>query len=354
MSRFSENFDKAALGGAVLIAGGLAFTGWQKLSSVEEQFGDKPAGQPTAGGKNDPSVKGADAVVTAKSSFDLDRRWQRGDDNGRPVDLFTGIALFVNKNDQQNPLDFFKGEPVHPPIPNSWWIDNRIDPGFGDSPQRDEDEDGFTNLEEYEAKTDPKDASDYPPLITKLMYVGDESTEWVLRPGFEDAKGSFTFNYGDGKRNNRAGAANPVPIGGIFFDDDPAKGRFKFLGAEKQVQVNEAIRAEVEVTIVKVEDQKPNKKGIVYELPANFRIANQRQFAQFDRTAVLSLDALGLAGQEIKIEENTVFALPPGAKSKAYKITQVTPERVGIEFTGKDGKVLSYEILKGETGPTAP
>jgi len=350
MSWFSENFDKAALGAAVLVAGGLAFAGWQKLSSVEEQFNAEPIG----GGKNDPSVKEADAVVTAISLFDIDKAWLRGEDNGRPVDLFTGIALFVNKNDQQNPLDFFKGEPVHPPIPNSWWIDNRIDPGFGDSPQRDADEDGFTNLEEFEAETDPNDASDYPALITKLIYVGDESTEWVLRPGFEGVDGSFTFNYGDGRRNNRAGAADPVLVGGIFFDSNPAKGRFKFLGAKKEQQVNEAIGANVEVTIVEVEDQRPNKKGVVYQLPANFRIANQRKFAQFDRTAVLSLDALGLAGQEIKVEENTAFALPPGAKTKSYKVTEVTPDRVGIEFTGKDGKVMTYEILKGETGPAAP
>lgn len=350
MSWFSENFDKAALGGAVLIAGGLAFTGWQKLGSVEAQFSAEPVG----GGGNDPSVKAADAVATAKSSFALDRAWQMGEDNGRPVNLFAGIALFVNKNDKQNPVDFVKGDPVHPPIPNSWWMDNRIDPGFGDSPQQDADEDGFSNLEEYEAKTDPSDASDYPPLVTKLMYVGDESIEWVLRPGFEDANGSFTFNYGDGRRNNRASAANPVPVGRVFFDNDPAKGRFKFLGAEQREQVNEAINAPVKVTIVKVEDQKPNKKGVVYELPANFRIANQRNFAQFDRTAVLTLDALGLAGQEIKVEENTAFALPPGAKSQSYKVTVVTPERVGIEFIGKDGKVLSYEILKGETGPVTP
>jgi hypothetical protein len=349
MSWFSENYDKAALGAAVLVAGGLAFTGWQKFSSVEEQFSSVPNG----GGNNDPAVKGADSVATAKSSFQLNRHWVKGDDNGRPVDLFTGVALFVNKNDQANPLDFFKGESVHPPIPNSWWIDNRIDPGFGDSPQRDADEDGFTNLEEFTANTDPSDASDYPPLISKLIYVGDESVDWVLRPGFED-NGKFTFKYVDNKGANQVGAANQIEPGGIFFDNDPAKGRFKLLGSEKRKQINEAIKAEVEVTIVRIEDQKPNKKGTVYEIPAMFRIGDQRQFAQFDRTAVLSLDALGLDGQEFKVEENTVFALPPGAEKKSYKIIEVTAERIGVEFTTKDGKVESYEILKGEAGSPAP
>ena len=352
MSWISENYEKAALGAAVLAAAGLAYAGWNKLGSVDLEFGSTPRGPLSE--QKDPSVKSADRVAQTKSSLQLKREWAKGEDEGRPVDLFTGVALFVNKNDVGNPVDLIEGSPVHEPIPNSWWLEYRIDPGFADSPLRDEDEDGFSNQDEFTAKTDPSDAKEYPSLITKLTYSGDESVQWVLRPGFEAAGGSFTFTYGDGKAGNKVGATNPVPPGAVFFEKGPAKGRFKLLGSEKRMVMNEAIQAEEEVTFVRIEDQKPNKKGDVYEIPASFRNADQRKHVRFDRTAVLTLEALGLAGQEFKIEENTSFALPPGDGKKSYKLTEVTPERIVIEFTGEDNKVQTYEIKKGATGPALP
>ena len=232
MSWISENYEKAALGAAVLAAAGLAYLGWSKLGSIDLEFGSVPKGPPA---NSDPGVKSAGMVAKAKSSFQLKREWTKSEDEGRSVDLFTGVALFVNKNDQKKPVDPIKGAPIHPPIPNSWWLEFRIDPGFGDSPLRDADEDGFSNQDEYTAKTDPSNPKDFPALITKVTYVGDESVQWVLRPGFEAEGGSFTFTYGDGKAVNKIGAANPVPPGGIFFEKGAAMGRFKLLGSEKRM-----------------------------------------------------------------------------------------------------------------------
>jgi hypothetical protein len=349
MSWFSKNYEKAALGGATVIAAGLLFSGWQKYDSIGDDFSAAPKG----GRPNDPSVKNSDKVSTGKASFSLQRDWMKGEDNGRPVDLFTGVALFVNKKNPSKPVDLIKDEPIHPPIPNQWWIDNRIEPGYGDSPLRDADDDGFSNIDEYTAKSDPNDATDYPSLISKLSYVGDKSVEWVLRPGFP-AGDAFTFKYSDGLGNaNKAGAANPIPMGQIFFEEGAAKGRFKLLGSEIRKEMNDAIRSEVQVTYVKVEDQKPNKLGTVYEIPAQFREAEARKFSYFDRTAVLSLDALGLAGKEFEVEENTAFSLPPGGDSKNYKLTVVTPDTITVEMTGKDGNKSTYTVAKGETGPIA-
>lgn len=350
-SWLSKNYEKVALGAAVVIAAVLLFVGWQKYGSVGVEFSAEPKG----GGPNDPSVKNGDEVSTGKASFNLQREWVKGEDNGRPVDLFTGVALFVNKNEPNKPVDLGGPgvDPVHDPIPNKWWIDNRIDPGFGDSPQRDADEDGFSNIDEFTAKSDPNDAQDYPSLISKLSYVGDESMEWVLRPGFE-TQGAFTFEYSDGAgKRNKINPANPVPPGQVFFAEGDAKGRFKLLGSEKRKEMNEAIRAEQELTYVTVEDQKPNKLGTKYEIQALFRKGDARKFSYFDRTAILTLDALGLAGKEFRVEENTAFSLPPGAENSNYKVTEVTPDRVTVEMTDKDGKTKTYGIAKGDTGPIA-
>ena len=150
------------------------------------------------------------------------------------------------------------------------------------------------------------------------------------------------------------GPANPVPPGGIFFEKGAAMGRFKLLGSEKRMVMNEAIQAEEEITFVRIEDQRPNKKGDVYEIPASFRAADQGKHTRFDRTAVLTLEALGLAGQEFRAEENTAFALPPGDAKKLYRMKEVTPERIVIEFNEGDGKVQTYEIMKSAASPVAP
>lgn len=355
MSWISENYEKAAIGAGAVVAIGLAFIGWQKAGSVGDDFSGTPTG-PTSP-KSDPSVKGANRVAIAKSSFGNMRDWVKGDDDGRPVDLFTGVPLFVNKNNLSNPVDLAgeNVEPVHPPIPNQWWIDNRIDPGFGDSPQRDADEDGFSNLEEFNAKTDPNDNRDYPNLIKKLAFVGDEAVQWVLRPGFPGADGAFTFEYNDTlRRAAKVGAANPVAPGGLFFSEDPIKNRFKFIGSEKKKQLNEKLNVEVEVTIVTVEDQKPNKVGTIYEIPAMFRKGDAAQFAKYDRTAVLTLEALGLGGKEMKVEENTAFALPPDAEEKAFKLLEVSPESIVVEHKKEDGTTETHTIIKGATGPDTP
>lgn len=349
MSWLSKNYEKAALGVAGVAAAGLVYLGWQKQSSVAEDFGNEPVGT----GANDPAVKGADLVSTANSSFKLKRGWEQGDDSGRPVDLFTGVALFVNKKDQSKPVDLIKDAPVHPPIPNSWWIEHRIDPGFGDSPQRDADEDGFSNLEEFSAKTDPNNKQDYPSLIAKLSYVGDESVQWVLRPGFED-KGAFTFEYSDGLgKKNKVGAANPVPAGQVFFADGDAKGRFKLIGSEVRQVLNEAINANEPVNIVMVEDQRPNKRGTKYEIPSSFRRSDAPKYSHYDRTAILTLDALGMKGTEFKVEEYTEFSLPPGGEKKTYKLTEVTPDQITIETIEKDGTKKTYRFAKGGSGPIA-
>lgn len=349
MSWFSENYEKAAVGVAAVAALGLAYFGWNKLSSVEEIFSNTARGT----GSNDAAVVQADAVSTAIASLPLEREWVRGDDKGRPVDLFTGVSLFVNKNDPNEPVDLGNPTepPVHPPIPNQWWIDNRVDPGFGDSPQRDADDDGFTNLEEFEAKTDPMDGENYPALITKLSYVGDESVQWVLRPGFPAGEG-YTFEYNDtaGVRN-RLGAGSPAQPGDMLFPEDPKKNRFKYLGFEEREVLDERLNTAVKTNFVKVEDQKPNKKGMIYEIPGGFRKGDAAKFSKYDRTAVLTLEALGMNGQEVKVEEFNAFALPAEAKEKNFKLIEVTPEAIIVEVTTTDGEKTNYTINKGAVGP---
>lgn len=351
MSWFSKNYEKAALGGAVAIALGLAYMGWSKFGGVDADFNTDLKGA----GNNNTAVRGADLIPKAIASMKLDRTWTQGDVNGRPVDLFTGISLFVASAEPEKPLDPLDptSAMVHPPIPNIWWIENRLDPGYGDSPARDPDQDGFSNLDEFTAKTNPNDAKSFPSLIAKLMYVKDESLTWVLRPGYESA-GSFPFNYEDSKGGkNRTGPEGVAP-NALFFEKGAMPNRFKLLGSEVRRVMDPKIHIEKDVTIVRIEDQRPNKKGTIYELPSPISDERKNEFLHYDRTAFLSLEALGFNGKEFKVEENSTFALPPGSDKKDYKVTKVTPESIEVEYTDAGGAKKSATIPKGSMPKIEP
>jgi hypothetical protein len=346
MSWFSTHYEKALLGAALAIALAFGYLGWSKLDGMDQEFGIELIGK----GNNNTAVTNADAIPKALQSMRLDRTWTTARDGERPVDLFVGIPLFIKDSDPEKALDLLTDSPVHPPIPNSWWLENHIYPGYANSPDRDPDGDGFSNIEEWNEKTDPNNEKAHPPLINKLVYVKDESLIWAIRPGY-GTDGAFSFSYSDnmGKRGRR----NKLPPGelirpdGLFFPTPPMRDRFKLLGSEVRKEMNRAINLEVDVTYVRIEDQKPNKKGTIYEIPSPLGEDRLNDFAQFDRTAVLSLYALGMTGKDFKVEENTTFALPPGAENQEYLLKQVTPTSIIVEYPDAQGNRKTVEIIKG-------
>lgn len=347
MSWFSENYEKAALGGAGVLALGLIYLGWSKYASIEESF-PNPL---TDKGSNETAVKDADLVSKASQSIIRARVWDREDADGREVDLFTGIPLFISRSAPDKIIDFddSAGPEVHSGIKNTWWTANHIDPGFADSPHRDPDEDGFTNIEEYKASTDPNAKKDHPPLVYKLLYVKDESIGWVIRPGFGQ-DGGFPFKYEDGKgQTNSTPAGEVISPDGMFFAKGPQTNRFKLVGSEVRKEVNKSTQVEKEVTMVLIQDLRPNKKNLKpYAFPSPLQDdARKLPYVQYDRTAVFTLEALGGNGKQFQVEENTPFALPPEAATKDYIITKMTPESMTVEYPGPDKTRKTIEIQKG-------
>ncbi len=343
MSWISKNYEKALLGGTVVLALALAWFGWTRFSQVDEDFSSKLIGT----GADAVSVKDADLIPKAQSSHASDHGWPQGTtDKKRPIDLFVGIPLFMRVGGGE-PIDPLKDPPIHEPIPNEWWLNNRIDPGYEDSPTRDPDGDGFSNLEEFTANTNPNDPQSVPPLIAKLSYLRDESLAWVIRPGFE-SEGKFTFKYQDSKGGtNQTNAADMIAPGTSFFPKAPMIERFKLLGSEVRKELSKTTKTDVNVTWTKIEDQKPNKKGMTYEFPAPLSEDRMKEYQKFDRTAVLSLQALGMGSKEFKVEEFTAFGIPSDSATKDYLLKAVSPASVTVEYTAPDGSKKTVDIPKG-------
>jgi hypothetical protein len=60
---------------------------------------------------------------------------------------------------------------VHPPIPNEWFQQYGLPIEDADVLDQDPDHDGFSNLDEWQGGTDPRDLNSHPDYLTKLHLV---------------------------------------------------------------------------------------------------------------------------------------------------------------------------------------
>lgn len=351
MSWISSNYEKALLGAATLVTLSLVWFGWSQLERSGEDFRASLRGD----GKDNTAVEGAERITKTMQSMQLDHGWKQGVVEDRPVQLFTGIPLFVKRDQPERAVDPMKGPEIHPGISNSFWLDNDLDPGFADSPLRDPDADGFSNLEEYRAQTDPNDRAEHPLLLIKLRYVRDETVSWLLKPGFLNQNGELPMAYEDTKGlKNKAGAGNPIKPGELFFTTGAAQNRFKLLGHDELKRVNPSTNIEETVSLARIEDQKANKPGQLYKIPAPLKAGQRAEFIQHDRSAVMVLEALGAGSQEMVVEENTRFGLPADSADKRYLLKSVTPAAIEVEYKPEGGPPTTIQIPKGSLPQMPP
>lgn len=354
MSKAPKNIEKVVLGVGALAGIGLAALGFMKAGAVEEDF----PGNSRQPKDSDTSVAGAAQVPGTLNSLQSDRVYEAaivenpkiGD---RPVDIFIGVPLYADRDNPNKPVDPLLGNDIHAPIPNEWWLENGVDMTFADSPQRDDDGDGFTNLEEFTAKTHPGKASDHPPLIAKLSFVKEESQQWLVLFG-NDLGGKWVPKLDDelsrdieGKvMKNKVGFADGVEPGGLLFAEEPLKGRFKFTGFEEREVKNERLNITEKIKFAKFEDTSENKEGRKYEIPNRLPRAQRQNWVQYDRTAFLDLQAVGEGGKVFEVVEGTRFALPSGGEEKNYLLKEVTPESIVVEWE-EEGAQKNVTIPKG-------
>ncbi|MGB0991092.1 MAG: Amuc_1099 family pilus-like system protein, partial [Akkermansiaceae bacterium] len=150
MSWVSENYEKAAIGGASVVALALGFLAFKSQGDSSKAYEREPVSK-----KNDTEIPGKDRMGEIKKSLSVEHIIHERNINGRKVNLLTGVPLYIRKGELKKPVDLMNSENVHNGMKNQWFADNDIDIGFSDSPDRDPDNEGFSNREEYEAGTDP-------------------------------------------------------------------------------------------------------------------------------------------------------------------------------------------------------
>lgn len=341
-SNLSDNYEKVVLVLAILVAVGLGTMAYMNIGKLEGDF-DTPGGRM----QDAPKLPGVPQITTASANLTKPHEWDKGDVGDREVDMLTGIPWFLSKDEMKevdlgNPNE----EPVHPPIPNSWWLENNIDPGFKDSPQRDPDGDGFTNEEEYLAKTSPNDAKSFGERITKVELVKLIKEPYRLELSSE-SDGKYVVKYEDlftGKqRRNRS---DYIPAGdeqgSVFFKNLPAQFRFNLIKVERRKIENPRTKVMEEKLFATVEVLNGPKKGTQYEFARG-----NRNYIVRDYKVMLVLNATGEGGNQFEVLENDTFALPfdSDATEKPYKFKGVDENGSAVIEWQADGetktKILS-------------
>lgn len=342
MSWLSDNYEKAALSGAAVVALALGAVVISNKDAVEESF-NRESVTPD----NDVSVPGFVKIAFVRDSLSQTHIIPRPNVDGREVELLTGVPLFAKRDDIANPVDLLKSPAVHQRIPNEWWLKHELDPGFSDSPELDPDNDGFSNREEFVARTDPNEFKSHPDPIAKLAAVSVTTTTVRIKPsGF--GEGLFKFKLLTRRGADRNKMDNPIGKGAnIEFKSPLMQKRFKFDSfVDEEVEKHGAKQLE---RFWIIEDLKPNKVGQKYRFDRQgMRVDPGAPVGVVDHTVEFTLQALKQGGSPFKIEENIRFSLPfdEKAKKKPYLLKKVdeNAKTIEIEYLDVDGKTQTHQL----------
>lgn len=160
----------------------------------------------------------------------------------RPIPINAEVCPFLNcKARQPKIIPAKTKDSDFDSIPDEWEIKYGLNPNMDDANQ-DADSDGFTNLEEFNAGTDPRDENSAPPPVTKLRLIEARRIPMPLVFGGAQqlTKTDTLFLVKSKIRDNY------VRIG------DVVEG-YKITGYEKKTEkVNQGVEIEKDVSVLKI------------------------------------------------------------------------------------------------------
>ena len=204
-------------------------------------------------------------------------------------------------------------------------LPNIYSPNVGDL---DADNDGFTNLEEFNAKTDPRSESSMPPLTNKLVLRQRISHDYVLvLKGGSD--GTFQIQR---LQPSKGSVFKPL---NEEFGFDKGVTRFKLLEAQKQT-IQHPTLGPMEAYVVKALDLSTNKQFELvqgketnlaeYEAELEFRWKQRQPIPGVKEGKTFQLPGLGKTYHIWKLEENKAVISPLGSDGRP------TPEKIEIQL----------------------
>ncbi|MFC5454860.1 Amuc_1099 family pilus-like system protein [Prosthecobacter fluviatilis] len=324
MQNRQGNYEKTILIISSLLAIGVAVFLILQSQGLEESLI-----LPQGFSKNDLNAPASQKVVDATETMKKKYSWVSPLRNGKAVPLNKSVMLVMKDSKLfdlllpepklREPMTniFLTGDPSKSPPEAP--LPNIFSPNVGDL---DADSDGFSNLEEFNGKTDPRDASSLPPHTNKLFLIKRISHDYILQlKGGSD--GTFQI-----KRLAPTVSSVFKPLNEEFGFD---KGtlRFKILSAEKKTITTKF--GPKDAFALKMYDMSTKKEFTLeegtdvnlaeYEAEFEFRWKKRRVIPGLKEGGTFQLPGLGKSYYILKLEENKAVISPLGADGKPTKET---------------------------------
>lgn len=280
--------------------------------------------------KNDLNAPGTQNVVSAIETMKKKYAWLSPLRNGKAAPLNKSVLLVMRDGKL---FDLLLPEPkLREPMTNLFLTGDKtksppeealpglFSPNVG---QLDADGDGFFNLEEFEGKTDPRDANSMPPHTNKLFLRKRISHDYIvkLNPNSDGA----TFQI------QRLVPAKGSVFKGLNeeFGFDKGTVRFKILASRKEsAETKFGVK---DIYILKMLDLSTKKEFELkegeevnladYEAEFEFRWKTRKVIPGVKEGGTFQLPGLGKTYYIIKLEENKAIIAPLGADGKPTQET---------------------------------
>lgn len=265
-----------------------------------------------------------ETVVTSRNLVEQKSLWippERGDPP-RPIPLFKSITIVEI---QGKMIDMGEEKPIRPPASNQWLLEHELDFLNSNVLEQDPDGDGFSSLEEWNAKTSPRDPSSHPPFADKLVLIARRQKNYVLEFAAQPDEERFQIirHPSSGQKRGtfimRKGETSPDKI--FRIDGFTKKQAVSNLG----IKVN---ASELSITYL------PDGRSV--KLVRRVKETIPTFFGQFKLMLKPDTD-------EFYVQKGKTFRLPIDPETE-YKLIDIDPEKAVISFESEPGKEVKIEI----------
>ena len=283
----------------------------------------RPAQDATLPEFNSQAIQRATVLATKP----LEGLFDASDSAGERGSLFVSRPYILKEEKLIDPIE--GDDKLHPPIDNSWLIKHGLDYADLTIKDKDSDNDGFSNLEEYLAKTDPTDKKATPPSLNKLKLVSFDPKPFRLEfKGDPSGEGKeFQLNLKDLKGNARTQYKG--------LNDQIEGAPYKIIKYVRKEEINDR-GVTVNVSELVVENITTNETiTLVYNKETN----DPTSFGTFRNL---------LTGEEMTLQKGAEFTLKPETSVK-LKLIDISNTSAQIQDVS-NGQI--YRVLQIDS--TAP
>jgi len=323
MQNRQGNYEKTILVISALIAIGVAV-----FLIFESQGFEESIALPQAAPRNDFNAPDKQKVADAIETFKKKYLWVSPVRNGKGAPLNKSVLLVMKEGKLfdlllpepklREPMTnvFLVGDPTKNPPETQ--LPNIFSPNVG---ALDADADGFSNLEEFNAKTDPRDASSMPPFTDKLSLGKRISHDYIIL-----LKGGSDGTYQVQRLvPSKASVFKPI---NEEFGFDKGTLRFKIISSRQETRDNPTLGPQ-QIYILKVYDSSTKKEFEMeqgkevnlaeYEAEFLFNYKKRHVIPGIKEGGTFQLPGLGKSYYIHKLEENKATISPLGSDGKPTK-----------------------------------